>query len=192
MAIIVEQDVISCSQGFLGCAWTPRGLAVLNLPLESKIAALGALERECASLPRSRQKNAAANQGAAPAEALTRDRVVTALAEELEGYFSGISGSTASFSLPVDWDLYTQFQARVLKIVAAIPRGRVMSYGQVAMEAGVPRGPRAVGGALGSNRVLLVVPCHRVIRNDGSLGGFGSGLPWKKRLLELEGFPANK
>lgn len=186
MAIIIEKDIINCSEGYVGCAWTPRGLAVLNLPLENKAAALETLERECANLPRPRGNNGKALQGPAPGEALTRDRVMTVLKQELGGYFGKPPG-TGIFSLPVDWGLYTDFQARVLKIVAAIPWGRVMSYGQVALEAGVPRGPRAVGGALGSNRVLLVVPCHRVIRNDGSLGGFGSGLPWKKRLLELEG-----
>jgi len=69
----------------------------------------------------------------------------------------------------------------------AIPYGGVLSYTQVAAEAGSPRGSRAAGNALGSNPIPIVVPCHRVLRSSGALGGYAGGLDRKRWLLELEG-----
>jgi methylated-DNA-[protein]-cysteine S-methyltransferase len=68
-----------------------------------------------------------------------------------------------------------------------IPRGRVSTYGAVAKHIGVPRGARAVGNALARNPFPIVIPCHRAIRADGSLGGYRGGLVMKRALLELEG-----
>lgn len=68
-----------------------------------------------------------------------------------------------------------------------IPRGETRSYAWVARQIGKPRATRAVGAACGANPVPIVVPCHRVIASDGSLGGFGGGLAWKRKLLRLEG-----
>ena len=67
-----------------------------------------------------------------------------------------------------------------------IPRGQTRSYGWVAQRIGKPRAVRAVGAACGANPVPVIIPCHRVIASDGSLGGFGGGLPMKRRLLALE------
>ncbi|MCL6558940.1 MAG: methylated-DNA--[protein]-cysteine S-methyltransferase, partial [Firmicutes bacterium] len=105
------------------------------------------------------------------------------LLEEIERYFSG---EKVSFSSPVDWTEYTPFQRLVLEIVKRIPYGEVSSYGRVAGEAGAPRAARAVGGVMRSNRTPLVVPCHRVLAADGSLGGFTGGLEMKRYLLNLE------
>lgn len=109
------------------------------------------------------------------------------LEQALERYFGGVR---EDFRFTVDWSVYTPFQRKVLKIVRQIPYGSLLSYGQVAALAGFPRAARAAGGALGANRVLLVIPCHRVIRGDGTLGGFGGGLEWKSRLLSMEGITA--
>ncbi len=79
------------------------------------------------------------------------------------------------------------FQRRVLLAEYAIPRGMVSTYGRIAQHLGVPRGPRAVGRALATNPFPLVIPCHRTVRSDGALSGFGGGLPLKRALLELEG-----
>ena len=79
------------------------------------------------------------------------------------------------------------YHRKVLAVLAAIPRGKVISYGGVASETGAPGGARAAGQGCGKNPFPVVFPCHRVIRADGSLGGFGGGLPLKRALLEMEG-----
>jgi methylated-DNA-[protein]-cysteine S-methyltransferase len=81
----------------------------------------------------------------------------------------------------------SDFQARVLLAERRIPRGWVSTYGGIARHLGVPGGARAVGGALARNPFPIVIPCHRAIRVDGSLGGFQGGPAMKRALLELEG-----
>jgi AraC family transcriptional regulator of adaptative response/methylated-DNA-[protein]-cysteine methyltransferase len=81
----------------------------------------------------------------------------------------------------------TDFQLRVWTALQLIPLGETRSYGEVARMIGEPRAVRAVANACGTNPVPLIIPCHRVIRSDGSLGGYGLGLPRKKMLLEKEG-----
>jgi len=103
---------------------------------------------------------------------------------ELEEYFAG---DRQSFELPLDWTLVSAFGRRVLDATAEIPYGGVLSYAEVAAEAGSPRGSRAAGNALGSNPIPIVVPCHRVLRTGGALGGYGGGLDRKRYLLQLEG-----
>ncbi len=88
---------------------------------------------------------------------------------------------------PVDWSLLTAFQRSVYQVACAIPPGTVRSYGWVAERLGKPRAARAVGQALAANPVPLLVPCHRVVASDGSLGGFTAGIAWKQQLLEMEG-----
>jgi methylated-DNA-[protein]-cysteine S-methyltransferase len=79
------------------------------------------------------------------------------------------------------------FGRRVLGVTSEIPYGGVLSYAEVAADAGSPRGFRAAGNALGSNPIPIVIPCHRVLRSGGALGGYGGGLERKRFLLELEG-----
>ena len=103
---------------------------------------------------------------------------------ELDEYFDG---RRRQFELPLDWTLVGPFARRVLDVTSEIPYGGVLSYAEVAAEAGSPRGSRAAGNALGSNPIPIVVPCHRVLRSGGALGGYGGGLDRKRFLLELEG-----
>ena len=103
---------------------------------------------------------------------------------QLLAYFTG---SRRDFSLPLDYSAGTPFQRRVWKAITRIPYGRVRSYQWVAIRVGGKQYARAVGMALGANPVPMVVPCHRIIAQDGSLGGFSCGLPVKRRLLRLEG-----
>ncbi len=103
---------------------------------------------------------------------------------ELDEYFDG---RRRGFALPLDWTLVGPFGRRVLGATAEIPYGGVLSYAEVAAEAGSPRGSRAAGNALGANPIPIVVPCHRVLRTGGALGGYGGGLDRKRFLLELEG-----
>jgi len=104
---------------------------------------------------------------------------------ELDEYFSG---ARSEFDLKVDWALVGgPFGRRVLRVTAEIPFGGVRSYGEVAADAGSPRGQRAAGNALNANPVPIVVPCHRVLRTGGALGSYGGGVDRKRFLLELEG-----
>jgi methylated-DNA-[protein]-cysteine S-methyltransferase len=107
-----------------------------------------------------------------------------AVRRELDEYFDG---SRRAFELAQDWTLMSAFGRKVLGATYDIPYGGVLSYAEVAAEAGSPRGSRAAGNALGSNPIPIVVPCHRVLRSGGNLGGYGGGLERKRYLLELEG-----
>jgi methylated-DNA-[protein]-cysteine S-methyltransferase len=101
---------------------------------------------------------------------------------ELEGYFSG---SLRDFSTPAN-PSGTPFQQRVWRLVSRIPYGKTRSYGDVASELGIPKGPRAVGQANARNPVPLLIPCHRVIASGGGLGGYSAGIEKKRFLLEWE------
>jgi methylated-DNA-[protein]-cysteine S-methyltransferase len=103
---------------------------------------------------------------------------------ELDAYFEG---KLRSFSVPIDWTLVGPFGRRVLDFTAGIPYGHVATYRQVATSIGAPLASRAVGNALGANPLPVVIPCHRVTRTGGGLGGYGGGLPRKAFLLSLEG-----
>lgn len=103
--------------------------------------------------------------------------------EQLSEYWSG---GRAEFSLSIDIQ-GTSFQEAVWDYLRQIPFGQTVTYGQVAEAVGSPRAYQAVGRAVGSNPVPLVVPCHRVIGADGSLTGFAAGIDMKRRLLEHEG-----
>ncbi len=103
---------------------------------------------------------------------------------ELDLYFEG---KLTEFDLPLDWQLSKDFRRRVLRAIARIPYGQTRSYTEMAKRAGNERAMRAAGTACGSNPIPLVVPCHRVLRTSGALGGYGGGLPMKEGLLRLEG-----
>ena len=103
---------------------------------------------------------------------------------ELDEYFSG---RRRDFDVPLDRVLMSAFAKKVLTATSAIPYGSVSTYTEMASEAGSPRGSRAAGNALGSNPIPVIVPCHRVLRTGGNLGGYGGGLDRKRWLLELEG-----
>lgn len=110
-----------------------------------------------------------------------------AVARELDEYFAG---RRQVFEVPVDLRLATGFRRAVLSHLPDIRFGSVASYGTVAALAGNPRAVRAVGTACATNPVPIVVPCHRVVRSDGALGGYLGGVDAKRRLLGLEGAPA--
>jgi O-6-methylguanine DNA methyltransferase len=104
------------------------------------------------------------------------------LGRELAGYFAG---DLREFSVPVDAP-GSEFQERVWAALRAIPYGETISYAELARRVGEPRASRAIGRANGSNRVAIVIPCHRVVSSGGGLGGYGGGLWRKERLLALE------
>lgn len=102
---------------------------------------------------------------------------------DLERYFEG---RPVPLDLPLDLAEGTEFERRVWSAARQVAHGTVASYADVAREVEAPRATRAVGNALGKNPVPIVVPCHRILHADLSIGGFSSGLPWKRFLLELE------
>jgi methylated-DNA-[protein]-cysteine S-methyltransferase len=111
------------------------------------------------------------------------DPVLVETARQLAAYFTG---GLVDFDLPLDPE-GTEFQRSVWSALRSIPYGETWSYGEVAAAIGKgPQASRAVGLANGSNPIPIVIPCHRVIGADGTLTGFGGGLPRKRYLLELE------
>ncbi len=110
------------------------------------------------------------------------------VARLLKSYFDGVR---VDLAVPVDLSGLKAFTRRVLEETMKIPYGRVATYRSIALRLGAPQAARAVGQALGRNPIPLVIPCHRVIKSDGSLGGFGLGLDIKTKLLSIEGVEAH-
>ncbi|WP_208027929.1 methylated-DNA--[protein]-cysteine S-methyltransferase [Rhabdothermincola sediminis] len=109
-----------------------------------------------------------------------------ALAErELQEYFAG---ERSSFTVPLDWPAMTGFRRAVLTELVSVPYGEVVTYGELASRAGRPGAARAVGSAMATNPLAVVVPCHRVIRSGGVLGNYGDDPRKKVWLLSLEGY----
>ncbi len=156
--------------GPLLAAATKRGLVKLGYPEDDVERVLERLARRVS--PRIVEVDAGS------------DSALDAVQRELDEYFAG---RRRTFELPLDWTLVGPFGRRVLHVTSEIPYGGVLSYAEVAAEAGSPRGSRAAGNALGANPIPIVVPCHRVLRSGGALGGYGGGLHRKRFLLELEG-----
>lgn len=103
---------------------------------------------------------------------------------ELDDYFHG---RLHEFHVPIDWSLSAGFLRQARQACYAIPYGRVLTYSELAAAAGSPRAVRAAGNAMARNPIPIVVPCHRVVRTGGGLGGYGGGLDVKRWLLALEG-----
>lgn len=114
------------------------------------------------------------------------DRIYT----KFEQYFKGESIGFPLDSIALEQLYY--FQKKVLLLERQIPYGQVSTYGRLAYKLGHPGAARAVGTALARNPFPIIIPCHRTIRSDGSLGGFGGGLKLKRQLLELEGVRFDK
>jgi methylated-DNA-[protein]-cysteine S-methyltransferase len=127
-------------------------------------------------------KGGESSPGSPPPPALRP--MIEATKQALSRYFA--AGTTDFGDLPLDLQ-GTPFQLRVWQELRQIPRGRAISYKELARRAGSPQASRAVGQANGRNPVPIIVPCHRVIAADGSLGGYSSGLERKRWLLEHEG-----
>jgi methylated-DNA-[protein]-cysteine S-methyltransferase len=104
---------------------------------------------------------------------------------QLDEYFEG---SRRDFDVEIDWQLSHGFRRKVLEaLFAEVGFGHVVSYGELAERVGNPKASRAVGTAMATNPIPIVVPCHRVLRSGGALGGYGGGLPVKEFLLRHEG-----
>nr|WP_229923188.1 methylated-DNA--[protein]-cysteine S-methyltransferase [Streptomyces candidus] len=122
---------------------------------------------------------------AVPADPLPASSRLAEPVRQFAGYFAG---TLRQFSLPLDWSLTSGFHRQVLReLNDSVPYGSVVGYGDLAARVGQPGGAQAVGAAMGSNPLPVVVPCHRVVESGGGLGGFGGGPETKRTLLALEG-----
>jgi methylated-DNA-[protein]-cysteine S-methyltransferase len=163
----MKYSLVSTRFGWLVLVGSSAGLYSLNMPKTSPEMALDDI-------------------GQIIEGAIEDDRVFGDLPRRLKLYFDG---EKVVFNDKLDLDGATVFQQAVWRATRAIPYGETRSYGWVAGQIDNPRACRAVGNALGRNRLPIIVPCHRVIAGDGGLGGFGNDLPLKKRLLDLEANP---
>jgi methylated-DNA-[protein]-cysteine S-methyltransferase len=152
--------------GPLLLAATPKGLVRVNLPAYD---------------PEETREELAARISPRVLEAPAR---LDEPRRELDLYFEG---KLTEFDLPIDWQLTDGFRKRVQRAINRIPYGQTRSYTEMARSAGNERAVRAAGTACGSNPIPIVVPCHRVLRTGGGLGGYGGGLHMKEALLRLEG-----
>jgi O-6-methylguanine DNA methyltransferase len=126
----------------------------------------------------------ASRLGSQPVEAPDSPLMAEAI-RQIGAYFAG---ERHDFELPLDWSLTSGFNRRVLRELASgVPYGTVVGYGDLAGRVGHPGAAQAVGSAMGSNPLPVVVPCHRVLESGGGIGGFGGGLETKRKLLALEG-----
>ena len=162
----VAYGTVESPIGELLIATTEKGLVRISFPTETEGIVLDELARRLS--PR----------------VVKSPRKVAQAARELEQYFAG---RRRVFDVPLDWSLVGPYARRVLRATARIPFGKVSTYREVAGKAGNPAASRAAGNALGSNPIPVVVPCHRVLRTGGGLGGYGGGLDVKEHLLRLEG-----
>jgi methylated-DNA-[protein]-cysteine S-methyltransferase len=134
-------------------------------------------------LPREREVKGAKSM---PKEYGGITAVRAGLLESLEAYFAGEVSGYDFRSLPVDMALLSEFEQRVAAALTATSCGELISYAGLAQAAGYPGAARAVGNFMAKNPWPIIIPCHRVIRSDGRLGGFAYGETWKRRLIELE------
>jgi len=115
---------------------------------------------------------------------------IDAVADDIETFFEG---EDIRFSLEiVRMDLCSEFQQEVLRAEHGIPRGAVSTYQRMARHVGRPRGARAVGNALATNPFPIIIPCHRAIRTDLTVGGYQGGIKMKRTLLQMEGIDFNE
>lgn len=154
--------------GWMAVAWRERRVRQVAFGYASQRAALAALGLPATDLP-----------------------ALDATMRDLVGRLQSLAEGVADDFRDVELDLSdrTAFQRAVIRQCRRIPHGQVQTYGQLAARAGYPGAARAVGNVMASNRLPLIVPCHRVVGSSGKLGGFSApqGLTMKRRLLRLEG-----
>jgi len=157
--------ICETERGWVGLVLSPHGLRGTTLPLRSRQEALREVMEQGAAAP------------ATDADLADLPERVCALA----------SGRYENLAVHVDWNGISGFRRAVLEEAIRIPAGQTRSYGWLAERVGHPRAARAVGRVMATNPLPLVVPCHRVVGSDGSLHGYGGGLPMKESLLKAEG-----
>jgi O-6-methylguanine DNA methyltransferase len=153
--------------GWMGISESTKGIDAVVLPKASRQAVRFELQAASAEL--------------LGGQASSRLREAQA---QLTNY---LDGTRQSFDLPLDLSGGTSFQQKVWRTLLSISYGRLRSYQWVAVRVGGSQYARAVGNAVGANPMPIVIPCHRIVAQDASIGGFSCGLPMKRKLLTLEG-----
>jgi AraC family transcriptional regulator, regulatory protein of adaptative response / methylated-DNA-[protein]-cysteine methyltransferase len=171
----IRWSLVATSLGPALIATTARGICMVELGADEQ-ALTRILQRE---FPRARlmRVDAGRDEFLAPR--------VRAVADALAGADARKRGAHDEAALPVD-PIGTAFQKKVWDALMKIPQGETRSYAELATQLGAPKAARAVASACAHNRIAVLVPCHRVIRGDGSLGGYRWGLPMKQKLLQRE------
>ena len=159
--------IFQSSWGWIGIGESARGIAAIVVSNASKSATAASL-RKSSNEP-------------------WKEAVSPLLCEAKKQLSEYVSGTRRSFDLPLDLTRGTMFQQCVWTRLQTVPYGQLRSYRELASSVGGRRYARAVGGAVGANPLPIVIPCHRIVAHDGSLGGFSCGLWAKRRLLALEG-----
>lgn len=159
--------IVKTTQGQVGFIATERGLRRVFLPERTITAARSAIRKY------------------AP-EAVEQPRLLPELAAALERYFNG--EPVGEFPVKLDWSGHSNFEVDVWRACARIAYGETASYKSLADSIGCPGAARAVGTAMSHNPCPIVVPCHRVLKSDGSIGGFSApgGIAQKRQLLDME------
>jgi len=153
--------------GWMGISEAGKGIDGIALPQTSKQRALAVLREQSSGV------------------------LVTEPSSQLElaqaQILDYLAGQRQTFDVPVDLSRGTAFQRQVWRTLLRVPYGKLRSYQWVAARVGGPQYARAVGNAVGANPLPIVIPCHRIVAHDATLGGFSGGLPTKRKLLTLEG-----
>jgi O-6-methylguanine DNA methyltransferase len=151
----------------MGLSETAKGIDAVVLPKESRQAVLSELQ--------------------AGSVELLNGRASPRLREAQAQLTDYLAGRRRSFDLLLDLSRGTNFQQKVWRTLCGVSYGKLRSYQWVAIRVGGRQYARAVGNAVGANPMPIVIPCHRIVAQDASLGGFSGGLPTKRKLLALEG-----
>jgi methylated-DNA-[protein]-cysteine S-methyltransferase len=158
--------IIATRAGYVGIVASPRGLRRVLLPERTATAARRAIQAEFA-------------------DAVEDEALLPRLAAALQRYFAG---RAVRFDVPLDWDGAGEFERAAWAACGQLPYGQTVSYKDLAARLGKPGAARAIGRAMSRNPLPIVVPCHRVLKSDGGLGGYSGpgGVAFKRRLLEME------
>jgi len=160
---------------------TPLGAMIIVWGMEGKTPRVLRLLLSQPDRPAARRLESSYPAVVQPDSTTRIDQLVRRIKQYAEGW-------KVRFSLEdLYWPQCTDFQIRVLQMESRVPRGRVTSYRQIARGLGKPGAARGVGQALARNPFPIIIPCHRCVRSDGSLGGFQGGEAMKARLLQMEG-----
>jgi methylated-DNA-[protein]-cysteine S-methyltransferase len=159
--------IFQSSWGWMGIAESSKGIQTIILPMRSKRA----VESELRA-----QSSEPLQQGASARLDVARSQLLDYLGSKRH-----------TFDIPLDLSQGTAFQRQVWRVLLRVPYGKLRSYQWVAARVGGPQYARAVGNAVGANPVPMVIPCHRIVAQDATLGGFSGGLSMKRKLLSLEG-----
>ena len=164
----MRQAIIFKSRwGWMGVSETTKGIDAVVLPKASRQAVRAELRLSAAEL--------------------LEGRMSSRLREAQSQLTDYLAGARRSFDLPLDLSRGTSFQQKVWRTLRRVSYSRLRSYQWVAVRVGGRQYARAVGNAVGANPMPIVIPCHRIVAQDASLGGFTGGLPTKRKLLTLEG-----